>query len=282
MPAKRAPRPPVPPPPAAEPATPPAAAPEAPAGPPDAFRRRPRQSRGQKRVELLLDAAATVIARSGLEAATAEAIALEARTAKGSLYQFFPNRDAVLAALALRFSDEMRAIHERAFPIDSHGLTLERLIDRIVKPLAEFHDRNPAFRRVFAHHDGPSDDTRSAPSRLRVQLFESFVDRLDVLFAARNPRLGTRERRRAALVAASIGQSILARRARAAAPDKKALFDDLRRILILYLEPLLDPAPATKPPDVVASGTAKRSRATSKAPGKTATKAGKGTAKPAK
>lgn len=207
----------------------------------DAFRRRPRQSRGQRRVELLLDAAATVIAEQGLEAATAEAIAAQARTAKGSLYQFFPNRDAVLAALALRYADEMRAIHERAFPIDPHGLPLERLIDRVVKPLAEFHDRNPAFRRVFASNDGPVDDTRSAPARLRAQLFESFVDRLDVLFAARNPRLATRDRRRAALVAASIGQVVLARRARAVAADKKPLVDDLRRLLVAYLQPLLEP-----------------------------------------
>jgi AcrR family transcriptional regulator len=194
-------------------------------------------------VELLLDAAATVIAEQGLEAATAEAIAAQARTAKGSLYQFFPNRDAVLAALALRYADEMRAIHERAFPLDAHDVPLERLIDRIVKPLAEFHDRNPAFRRVFASHDGPVDDTRSAPARLRAQLFESFVDRLDVLFASRNPRLATRDRRRAALVAASIGQSVLARRARAQAADKKPLLDDVRRILIAYLQPLLEPEP---------------------------------------
>ncbi len=213
----------------------------------DAFRRRPRQSRGQKRVELLLDAAATVIAEQGLAAATAEAIAAQARTAKGSLYQFFPNRDAVLAALALRYADEMRTIHERAFPLDAVDLPLERLIDRIVKPLAEFHDRNPAFRRVFASHDGPVDDTRSAPARLRNQLFESFVDRLDVLFAARNPRLATRDRRRAALVAANVGQSVLAQRARAQTADKKALVDDLRRILLAYLQPLLEPeAPVTK------------------------------------
>ncbi|HEY0928492.1 MAG TPA: hypothetical protein VGE27_01130, partial [Gemmatimonas sp.] len=65
-------------------------------------------------------------------------------------------------------------------------------------------------------------------------------------FAARNPRLGTRERRRAALIAATIGQSILARRARAVAAEKKALFDDLRRILIAYLEPMLD-APSSAP-----------------------------------
>lgn len=224
----------------------------------DAFRRRPRQSRGQKRVELLLDAAAAVIAESGIEAATAEAIALRARTAKGSLYQFFPNRDAVLAALALRYADEMRAIHERAFPMEATALPLDRVIDRIVKSLAEFHDRNPAFRRVFASHDGPADDTRSAPARLRSQLFESFVDRLDVQFAARNPKLSTRDRRRAALVAATIGQAILARRARAAAADKKQLIDDTKRVLLAYLTPILElPAERRRPN---ANGSAKRAK----------------------
>jgi len=213
----------------------------------NAFRRRPRQSRGQKRVELLLDAAAAVIAESGLEGATAEAIALRARTAKGSLYQFFPNRDAVLAALALRYADEMRQIHERAFPMDPHGMPLDRLIDRIIRPLADFHDRHPAFRRVFASVESPPGETRSTPARLRVGLFESFVDRLDVLFASRNPRLPARDRRRAALVSASVGQAVLARRSRATAAEKKPLLDDLRRLLALYLQPLLDPAPSKAP-----------------------------------
>lgn len=228
----------------------------------DAFRRRPRQPRGQKRVELLLDAAAAVIAESGLEGATAEAIALKARTAKGSLYQFFPNRDAVLAALALRYADEMRQIHERAFPIDPHGMALDRLIDRIVRPLADFHDRHPAFRRVFATVEGPPDDTRTAPARMRAQLFESFVDRLDVLFASRNPRMPTRERRRAALVSASIGQAVLARRSRAVTTEKRPLLDELRRLLHVYLEPLLD-LPAAAPaqrtaPRTLAKSAAKR------------------------
>jgi AcrR family transcriptional regulator len=214
----------------------------------DAFRRHPRQSRGQRRVELLLDAAAAVIAESGLEAATAEAIALKARTAKGSLYQFFPNRDAVLAALALRYADEMRHIHERAFPIDPQGLALDRLIDRIIRPLAEFHDRHPAFRLVFASVEGPADETRAAPARLRAQLFDSFVDRLDVLFASRNPRLPARERRRAALISASVGQAVLARRSRATAAEKKPLLDDLQRLLHVYLQPLLDSPVAKTPP----------------------------------
>ena len=224
-----------------------AAAPEVPSD--DAFRRRPRQSRGHSRVELLLDAAADLIAESGLEAATAEAIAIRARTAKGSLYQFFPNRNAVVAALALRYADEMRQIHEKAFPMDSRGLTLERLIDRIVKPLADFHDRNPAFRRVFATVESSDDEMRAAPARLRAQLFDSFVDRLDVLFASRNPRLAARDRRRAAMISASVGQAVLARRSRAVAAEKKPLLMELRRLLLTYLEPLLDPQAVAAPVD---------------------------------
>ena len=212
----------------------------------DTLRRQPRQTRGQRRVELLLSAAAEVIADSGIEAATAEAIAARAKTAKGSFYQFFPNRDAVLAALALRFTDEMRHIHERAFPIDAHGLPLERLIDRIIRPLAEFHDRNPAFRHVFAAQEVNGDDTRAAPQRLRTQLFDSFVDRLDVLFAARNPRLSARDRRRIALVSATIGQAVLSRRARASAAEKKPLLDETRNVLLLYLRDTLGADPQSR------------------------------------
>jgi hypothetical protein len=62
-----------------------------------------------------------------------------------------------------------------------------------------------------------------------------------VLFALRNPKLATRDRRRVALVAATLGQSLLARRGRAVAAEKKPLLDDLRRILLAYLQPVLEP-----------------------------------------
>ena len=213
------------------------------------LRRQPRQSRGHARVDLLLDAAAAVIVKYGIQGATAEAIALEAKTAKGSLYQFFPNRDAVLAALALRYSDELRCIHEQAFPSDASGLTLTRLIDHIVRPLAEFHDNNPAFGRVFAISDA-SDGGRSAPRRIRSQLFGSVVERLDLLYATRNPHLPARDRRRASLVSAAIGQAILARRDHAVPSEKKALLDDLRRVLLAYLSPILEQDHSVREPRV--------------------------------
>ena len=91
-------------------ASPPTAAAES----PDAYRRRPRQSRGQARVELLLDAAATVIAEQGLQAATAEAIALKAWLKLASE-----------ALLPVQSSPEaMRKTEQRAVV-----LQLERLMD---------------------------------------------------------------------------------------------------------------------------------------------------------
>jgi hypothetical protein len=52
-----------------------------------------------------------------------------------------------------------------------------------------------------------------------------------------------------------VGQAVLARRSRAVSADKKALLDDCKRLLVAYLEPLLDPptvrtrrAPVKAPP----------------------------------
>jgi hypothetical protein len=43
-----------------------------------------------------------------------------------------------------------------------------------------------------------------------------------------------------------VGQSVLAQRARATLAERKALLDDLRRLLLGYLQPLLEPAPAPR------------------------------------
>ncbi|HSB53997.1 MAG TPA: helix-turn-helix domain-containing protein, partial [Gemmatimonadales bacterium] len=70
--------------------------------------RQPRQERGERRVEEILDAAAAVIAEGGVEAATTNAIAERAGSSVGSLYHFFPHKDAIVLALAERYEAELR------------------------------------------------------------------------------------------------------------------------------------------------------------------------------
>ncbi|HQQ71046.1 MAG TPA: TetR/AcrR family transcriptional regulator [Alicycliphilus sp.] len=72
--------------------------------------RAPRQSRGQARVETILDAAAAIVASEGVGAVTMHALAKRAGTSIGSLYHFFPDRDSVLAGLRERHFRAHRAI----------------------------------------------------------------------------------------------------------------------------------------------------------------------------
>src|SRR3974390_2228618 len=80
--------------------------------------RTPKRARGKQRVAELLQAAAAVFAEKGYEAATMTEIAERAGAAIGSLYQFFPSKEALAEALFDRFAERWAAsfacVEERA------------------------------------------------------------------------------------------------------------------------------------------------------------------------
>lgn len=61
--------------------------------------------------------------RSGLRAATMEAIAREARVAKPTLYSYFPDKEAVFSAVAERLFDRLRQICAAAFSGEGDATT---------------------------------------------------------------------------------------------------------------------------------------------------------------
>lgn len=69
-------------------------------------RRNPVQARSKRTVERILDAAAHVFGERGY-AATTNQIAERAGLSIGSLYQYFPDKDAILAALYERHLDRV-------------------------------------------------------------------------------------------------------------------------------------------------------------------------------
>src|SRR3954469_5799148 len=71
---------------------------------PDAVLRRvPRQTRSRERLAHVLATADRLLAAEGPEALTTTRVAAEARMSVGSVYQYLPDRDAIIEALATSY-----------------------------------------------------------------------------------------------------------------------------------------------------------------------------------
>jgi AcrR family transcriptional regulator len=69
----------------------------------DRLRRVPQQDRSRDKVRRVLDAADELLAREGAGALVTTRVAEEAGIAVGSVYSYFPDKDAIAEALALRY-----------------------------------------------------------------------------------------------------------------------------------------------------------------------------------
>ena len=72
-------------------------------------RREPTQQRSRERVERMLSAASSLIAEQGSDGMRMGEVAARAGVPIGSLYQFFPDKSAIIRALAERFTADSRA-----------------------------------------------------------------------------------------------------------------------------------------------------------------------------
>ncbi|WP_419729933.1 TetR/AcrR family transcriptional regulator [Lichenicola sp.] len=104
----------------------------------------PKRQRGRLRVAAILQAAAELFAERGFDAATMTDIAARSGTAIGSLYRFFPNKDALAQALLTRYRDgldgALAEIEQRAGELLPAAIA-DALLDSM---LALMPDRNAA------------------------------------------------------------------------------------------------------------------------------------------
>jgi AcrR family transcriptional regulator len=73
-------------------------------------RRKPQQDRGHRRVELILDSTRALLKSRGAHTITTPQIASAAGISVGSIYQYFPNKEAILAALYCAYLDDIKSV----------------------------------------------------------------------------------------------------------------------------------------------------------------------------
>ncbi len=72
-------------------------------------RKRPKQERSKATVDSILAATARVLVKHGFDGLTTNAVAEQAGVSIGSLYQYFPSKEALVAALIEQHIEEMGA-----------------------------------------------------------------------------------------------------------------------------------------------------------------------------
>lgn len=94
-------------------------------------RKAPRQSRSAATVDAILEAAAHILREGGLGALTTNATAERAGASIGSLYQYFPNKDAILTELIRRKRQTMLDAIRLAAQ-ETRGKPFSKAVDRLI------------------------------------------------------------------------------------------------------------------------------------------------------
>jgi AcrR family transcriptional regulator len=133
-------------------------------------RRVPRQERSATTVEAILEAAGELITARGFRALTTKAVARRAGVSIGSLYQYFPNKAAILGRLIEQHVAEVepaveRSLQELADPAVPYSDALRRLFMRLI----ELHRAHPHL------HDLLLGDASQDALRLRRERERDYV-----------------------------------------------------------------------------------------------------------
>ena len=145
-----------------------------------AGRTRPRrQERGQRRIAAILDAAAALFAARGVEGTTMSAIAERSRTSIGSLYQFFPNREALVEALAEQYLADWQRMRAETSSARPRGLRAS--IDAGIDARVKFHLDHAAVSRLLETNTSTARAIRELQTELgsAVAFLSAFGPKID-------------------------------------------------------------------------------------------------------
>jgi len=117
--------------------------------PPTKPRKNALQARSRATVDALLEATARILVREGFEKTSTNRIAEVAGVSVGSLYQYFPSKEALVAAVIERHNEEIMGIVRAALG-EVADLPIDKAVRKLVTVAIEAHRVNPKLHRVLA------------------------------------------------------------------------------------------------------------------------------------
>lgn len=147
---------------------------------------KPQRENGRQRVAELMQAAADVIEERGFEAATMAEIAVRADAKIGSLYRFFPNKDAIAEALMQNYSEILDTEYQGVIA-QARDLTVDELADTLIDLLVKTYSQSRAYIALL--------DSRTDWTTIRLRFREQAIDGVLAALQANVPDLAEAEGR---------------------------------------------------------------------------------------
>ena len=113
------------------------------------MRRQPKQARSLKRVNRILDVAEQMFVSEGYSNTTTNAIALRAKVSIGSLYQFFPDKESIVQALASRYQELLRQRFDEIHTAETKHLAPVEYVNLVIDATEQFFQDYPGYHAIF-------------------------------------------------------------------------------------------------------------------------------------
>jgi len=141
-------------------------------------RKRASQERSRATVDALIEATARILVRDGFDRASTNRIAQEAGVSIGSLYQYFPGKEALVVAVIERHNREIMQVARDAV-VEAEGLPLEEAARKIIAAAIEAHRVDPRLHRVLAEQTPRTGALESveAFNSEAFRLFRAYLER---------------------------------------------------------------------------------------------------------
>lgn len=141
-------------------------------------RRRPVQDRSQRTVTRILDATSSLLAQMPLEEITTNSISAAAGVSIGALYRFFPHKQAVIDAVAVRHVGQFRELVEATVlqPLlgemeDLANFDPAAILNNMIDAYVAYLETHPDFRALsFGRHISVATKRREASPRTGLPL----------------------------------------------------------------------------------------------------------------
>jgi AcrR family transcriptional regulator len=186
------------------------------------------------RVEEIVEAAGALFAELGYDKVTTNMIAARAGISPGSLYQFFPNKEAITQAFAADATTRLHKVYDAMMSPVVIALPLHAFLDSFVDQLIAFNRSCPGY---LALEIGSTISSSSPLASILAEQRQGLLARQDALLAAYWPQSTPEQRKLPLIVSYRLFLALLPLALTGDPQQQDAIVREIKVVLFRYLEP---------------------------------------------